>query len=141
MLVNCFLPVLGAQGKRDRTSGQFDEVAVEYAAFICQCRHSSIMEANKHSAERGWRVDVAAKRVECGRRVGIEQRLTQPRLTHDSSSKLGLVVRVVAEAEFIIPGFEVVAEFAQITADTGIEQIVVGRKLKRTGARRELPVA
>src|SRR6266446_3505424 len=112
MLVNRFLPVLGTHCKRDRASGQFDDVAVEYAAFIRQCRHTSIMQSDKHSAERGRCVHVAAKWVERGRRVGIEQRLTQPRLTHDSSSKLALVVRVVAEAEFIIPGFEVVAELA-----------------------------
>jgi hypothetical protein len=32
-----------------------------------------------------------------------------------------MVIRVVAEANLVIPGFEIVAEFTQIATDTRIE--------------------
>src|SRR6476469_4350227 len=52
-----------------------------------------------------------------------------------------MVIRVVAKANLIIPGFEIVAEFAQGTTNTSIEEVIIGRVFGRARTSFQCAVA
>src|SRR5437764_14657221 len=98
------------------------------------------MKRDQDPVERCCRIDSASERIESCGRISIEQGIAQTGLAHDTSSELRMLVGVVAKTRFVVPGLEVLAQFTQVAAQTGIEKIVVSSFFKGTRAGTQLAI-
>ena len=97
-----------------------------------QLKNAAVVQSHINSANRGWAVapEDPQKRIKRRGWIGIEERFAQAGSAHYALIKSLLLVPRITKTQFPVPGFEVIAKFAQFTPKPGIKQRVAGCKLK-----------
>src|SRR5215475_2071342 len=71
----------------------------------------------------------AKERIKGGSRVGVQQRVSQPRLADLTQGQVLSFVASVTEAKFPVPGLEIIAELAHLTFQPNIKDVIPVGKL------------
>src|SRR6266480_822553 len=130
--------ILAANRKRDRPGRKIKQIAVKREIAQRQLKLARVMQGNIDSVPRRRRLAGQRSRTSCiisdsliqegvkrRGRIRIHESLSQPGLANNVSRLNFFIVPGITETRFPVPGLEVIAKFAHLTAKSHIKENVV----------------